>query len=121
MEDGIKEVGAGIALVDKSKQSLSDIVAGIQKVTDMITTIATASEEISQTIEAISSVTNETAGSTHQIAKSAEDLNKLTEALSQLVAKFTLTDNEETVNKFNNSNYTKPSHAVIMRQRIELL
>jgi len=42
--------------------------------------------------------------STHQIARSAEDLNKLTETLSQLVGKFTLADNEETINKFNNSN-----------------
>ena len=117
MENGIKEVSAGIALADKSKKSLLDIVTGIQKVTEMIATIATASEEqsstseeISQTIEAISSVTNQTAGGIHQIAQSAVDLNKLTETLTQLVAKFTLAANEETINKFDYSKNAMSSH-----------
>lgn len=108
MEDGIKEVGAGIALAEKSKKSLSDIATGIQKVTDMIATIAAASEEqsstseqISQTIEAISSVTNQTAGGINQIAQSAGDLNKLTEALTQIVAKFTFTENEKKIDKLD--------------------
>jgi methyl-accepting chemotaxis protein len=118
MEDGIKEVGAGIALADKSKKSLYDIVTGIQKVTEMTETIATASEEqsstseeISQTIEAISSVTNQTASGIHQIALSAGGLNKLTESLSQLIAKFKLAE-KETIDKFNRPKIARPSDAV---------
>jgi methyl-accepting chemotaxis protein len=128
MEDGIKEVGAGILLANKSKKSLYEIVDGIQKVTDMIRTIATASEEqsstseeISQTVEAISSVTNQAAGGIHQIAHAAGELNKLTETLTQLVSKFKLAENEDTINKFSYTRIVKPSEAIRMKQGKDLL
>jgi len=103
MEEGTQKVSEGIKLADKAGTSLSDIVEISQKVTDMISQIAAASEEqssaseqISKNVEAISSVTNETASGTQQIARAAEDLNRLTENLQRVVEKFKLSAGEST-------------------------
>ena len=97
MDEGTKKVDEGIALADKAGVSLHEIVGISQKVTDMVTQIAAASEEqssaseqISKNVEGISSVTAETAQGVQQIARAAEDLNRLTANLEQLVAKFKL-------------------------------
>jgi methyl-accepting chemotaxis protein len=99
MEEGTREVNNGISLADKAGTSLHEIVSISQTVTDMITQIATASEQqtstseqISKNVEAISTVTAETASGTQQVARAAEDLNRLTENLQQLVSRFTITD-----------------------------
>jgi methyl-accepting chemotaxis protein len=101
MEEGTSEVEQGILLADKAGASLQQIVGVSQRVTDMVTQIATASEEqsatseeISKNVEAISKVTGETAQGTQQIARAAEDLNRLTENLQQLVAAFRLDGND---------------------------
>jgi methyl-accepting chemotaxis protein len=95
MEEGTNEVERGIELADKAGSSLKEIVGVSQKVTDMVTQIAAASEEqssaseqISKNVEAISKVTGETAQGTQQIARAAEDLNRLTENLQKLIGDF---------------------------------
>ena len=97
MEEGTKQVNAGILLADQAGGSLLEIVQVSQKVTDMVLQIAaaseqqsTASEQISKNVEAISSVTSQTASGTHQIARAANDLNTLTENLQQLIGRFRL-------------------------------
>jgi uncharacterized phage infection (PIP) family protein YhgE len=97
MEEGTRQVDEGIQLADKAGEALREIVEISQKVTDMVTQIAAASEEqssaseqISKNVEAISAVTQETAQGTQQIARAAEDLNRLTENLQQLVSRFRL-------------------------------
>jgi methyl-accepting chemotaxis protein len=95
MEEGTQEVVRGIELADRAGASLREIVGVSQKVTDMVTQIAAASEEqssaseqISKNVEAISKVTGETAQGTQQIARAAEDLNRLTENLQRLIGGF---------------------------------
>jgi methyl-accepting chemotaxis protein len=102
MEEGTGEVAKGIALADRAGQSLQEIVGVSQKVTDMVTQIAaaseeqsTASEQISRNVEGISKVTSETAAGTQQIARAAEDLNRLTENLQRLVGAFRVRGGEE--------------------------
>jgi methyl-accepting chemotaxis protein len=97
MEEGTRQVADGIELADKAGMSLKEIVEISQKVTDMITQIATASEEqsstseqISKNVEAISAVTSETASGTQQVARAAEDLNHLTVNLQELIGQFRL-------------------------------
>jgi methyl-accepting chemotaxis protein len=97
MEEGTGEVAKGIALADRAGQSLQEIVGVSQKVTDMVTQIAaaseeqsTASEQISRNVEGISKVTSETAAGMQQIARAAEDLNHLTENLERVVGGFKL-------------------------------
>ncbi len=104
MEEGTKEVNSGITLADKAGKSLHEIVSISQTVTDMITQIATASEEqttaseqISKNVEAISTVTGETASGTQQVARAAEDLNRLTENLQQLISRFTIASDSSAV------------------------
>ncbi|MCX6139196.1 MAG: methyl-accepting chemotaxis protein [Ignavibacteriales bacterium] len=100
MGQGTAEVEKGKQLADKAGASLGEIVEISQKVTDMISQIAAASEEqskaseeISKNVEGISSVTGETAQGTQQVARAAEDLNRLTDSLQQLLSKFNLSGN----------------------------
>jgi methyl-accepting chemotaxis protein len=97
MEEGTRKVDSGIELADKAGLSLEEIVKVSQQVTDMVMQIAaaseqqsSASEEITKNVEGISTVTNQTASGTQQIARAAEDLNRLTDALQQMVTRFTL-------------------------------
>ncbi len=97
METGIKEVTQGRELADKAGNSLNEIVTMSQSVVDMITQIATASEEqsaateeISKNIEHISTVTKETEVGAHESAKAAEQLNQQAEELKAIVNQFKL-------------------------------
>jgi len=95
MQEGTREVELGKQKADKAGESLKDIIAGANKVVDIVTMVAAASEQqssaaeqISKNIEAISNVTHESAQGTHQIARASEDLNRLTLNLETLVAQF---------------------------------
>jgi methyl-accepting chemotaxis protein len=101
MAEGTNRADEGIKLADKAGSSLTMIVENSQKVTDMVTQIAvaseqqsSASEQISKNVEGISAVTGESAQATQQIARAAEDLNRLTENLQQLVGRFKLSRKE---------------------------
>ncbi len=95
MKRGNVEVVEGIKLADKAGVSLKDIVDNTQQVVDMMMQIAAASEEQSSTsgaiaknIQAISTVSADSANGISQIAHSADDLNRLTESLQSLVLNF---------------------------------
>ncbi|HUI65412.1 MAG TPA: methyl-accepting chemotaxis protein [Bacteroidota bacterium] len=99
MQEGTREVDDGIRLADLAGKSLHDIVGMVQNLTDLVSQIAaaseeqsSASEEISKNVEAISSVTSQTATGVQQIARAADDLNRLTEILRQLIGGFHLSD-----------------------------
>jgi len=95
MTEGTKEVEVGKELAEKAGNSLRQIIGATDRVVDIITQVAAASEEqssaaeqISKNIEAISNVTHESASGTQQIARAAEDLNRLTDNLQNLVSQF---------------------------------
>lgn len=101
MQQGTEEVGAGIALAEEAGDVLRNIVTNAHAVATMIQQIASTSQEqtsaagqISRNVDAISIVTQESAGSTQQIAGTAEDLNRLTENLQQLIDRFDVTGTE---------------------------
>ena len=54
-------------------------------------------EQISKNIESISSVTQESAQGVQQIARAAEDLNRLTNNLEELVSRFKITDDKKII------------------------
>jgi methyl-accepting chemotaxis protein len=94
---GTAEVSKGIALAEKAGEMLRGIVGNAESVSEMVTQIASASEqqarsseEISRNIEGISAVTSENANAVQQIARTAEDLNTMTENLQAILEKFTL-------------------------------
>jgi len=95
MEAGIQQVDKGREHADRAGNSLTEIVTMAQRVTEMISQIATATEEqssaaeqISKNLEHISSVTRETANGAEQSAAAAEELNRQADGLQQVVAKF---------------------------------
>jgi methyl-accepting chemotaxis protein len=97
MNRGTDEVERGRVLAEKSSGTLKEIIDGSQKVVDVVSQVAAASEEqssaseqIAKNIEAISSVTQESAAGTQQIARAAEDLNQLTVNLQELIGQFSL-------------------------------
>lgn len=97
IEKGTDEVEKGKELANKAGESLQEIIHGSHEVVDIINQVAAASEQqssaaeqISKNIEGISTVTHEAAQGVQQIAIAAEDLNRLTENLQNLVSKFKL-------------------------------
>jgi methyl-accepting chemotaxis protein len=102
MHTGTEEVDRGRAMADKAGESLREIITGADKVVDVATQVAAASdeqssaaEEIGKNIVGIANVTAETASGNQQIAQAAEDLNRLTLNLQDIVAQFTLASADE--------------------------
>lgn len=93
--EGSAVVEEGKKLASKAGESLKQIISSANEVVDLANQVASASEEqsstveqISRNIESISHLTNESATGIQQIARAADDLNKLTENLSNIVAQF---------------------------------
>lgn len=102
MKRGNIEVGKGIKLADMAGESLKNIVNNTDNVVDMMMQIAAASEEqsstseqISQNVESISTVSIESAKGIAQIARATEDLSRLTGELQKLTMNFTFSGNEQ--------------------------
>ncbi len=100
MEQGTKEVEKGILLADKAGKSLKEIIEGSNKVLDIVSQVAAASEEqsmaskqISVNIESIASVTNQNAEGIRQVESASEDLKRLTENLQSMIAQFKINEN----------------------------
>ena len=97
MQLGTEQVEEGMELADRTGDALERIAASTQEIEDMISQIATASEEqsvtseqISESVEGISTVTQESAMGVTQIAESADGLGQLTEELRTLISRFRL-------------------------------
>lgn len=95
MKAGTQEVERGKALADKAGDSLKKIITYAGDVVEMVNKVATSSEhqsltadQISKNIDGITTVTHESAQGVQQIAVAAEDLNRLTNNLQELVARF---------------------------------
>jgi methyl-accepting chemotaxis protein len=123
MNMGTEEVEKGKLLADKAGESLEEIIDGANKVVDIITQVAAASEEqssaseqISKNIEMINNVTQESAAGISQIAKASEDLNRLTVNLQELISRFkTSNSSDNRTNTNNKSGYSVRSNGVLVR------
>ena len=83
MQEGTQEVERGRKLTDNAGESLQKIITAANRVVDVVTQVAAASEkqssaaeQMSKSIEAISSVTRGNADGIQQIARTSEDLNR---------------------------------------------
>ena len=127
MNRGTEEVEKGKALADKAGASLKEIIQGAEKVVDVITRVAAASEEqsatseqISKSLEMINNVTQESTAGISQIARASEDLNRLTVNLQDLISRFRInTGNKEVQSSYqgidNQSSYAVRSNGVIVK------
>ncbi|CAG0981517.1 partial Methyl-accepting chemotaxis protein 4, partial [Anaerolineae bacterium] len=101
MQQGREEVDRGKTLADSAGKSLNEIISATVQVGDLISQVATASEEqssaaeqISKSIESMRSVTRESATGISQIARASEDLNRLTHQLEELMSEFRISGQE---------------------------
>ncbi len=109
ISEGTDEVAKGRELANKAGDALKEIITSSKEVEDLIGQVAVAGEEqssaaeqISKNIEAITSVSHESAAGTQQIARAAEDLNNLTDNLQNIVEKFRISNDRRAIkNNYN--------------------
>ncbi|MDY3562525.1 methyl-accepting chemotaxis protein [Gemmata sp. JC673] len=97
IQDSVKKVDAGTELVNKSGNTLAEIVTSVKRVTDIVTEIAAASREqsagIDQVNKAVSQMDTSTqrkAAQTEELSATAQALNDQATQLRDLAARFKL-------------------------------
>jgi methyl-accepting chemotaxis protein len=97
MEQGVNQVKTGTSEAAKSGEALRDILEQVNAVTMQVNQIATAAEEqtcttgeISNNMQQITQVVQDTANGAHQSAQAAARLNNTAEELQRLVRQFKL-------------------------------
>jgi methyl-accepting chemotaxis protein len=97
ISEGKQEVEKGKSLTERAGRALQEIISASDEVLDVINQVAAASEEqssaagqITNNIEGISRIVNDSTQNVSQIVKASEDLNELTQNLQMLVSKFNI-------------------------------
>jgi methyl-accepting chemotaxis protein len=97
IQESVGKVQEGGKLVDASGQVLREIVAGVKKVTDVVTEIAASSQEQSSGIEQVNKAvmsmdegTQQNAALVEQATAAAQSLNEQAASLTRLMARFEL-------------------------------
>ncbi|MDY3560755.1 methyl-accepting chemotaxis protein [Gemmata sp. JC673] len=97
IQDSVKKVDAGTELVNKSGDTLAEIVTSVKRVTDIVTEMAAASREQSAGIEQVNkavsqmdTVIQQNAGQTEELSATAQALTDQAAQLRDLVARFKL-------------------------------
>jgi len=95
IESSIQRVGTGTVIAKKTAESLGHIVTGIAKTSDLVSTIATASneqaaalEQISEGIMQISQVAQNNAATSEESAAASEELSAQANSLKESVSLF---------------------------------
>jgi methyl-accepting chemotaxis protein len=103
IDDSVGKVEAGGKLVDKAGQTMTEIVASITRVTDIMGEIASASseqtvgiEQVNAAITQMDAVTQQNAALVEQAAAAAGSLQDQSGVLAQLVGTFKLDQAERT-------------------------
>jgi methyl-accepting chemotaxis protein len=96
----VEKTAHGNAMAEQTAGALDEIVAGIEKVTDIVAEISSASAEqstgiaeINQGVSQIDSVTQQNTASSEQSAAAAEELAGQAESLKQMLQRFKLKQN----------------------------
>ena len=97
IDDSVDKVDAGSRQVDEAGATMTEIVAAVKRVTDIMAEIAAASdeqnvgiEEVNQAITQMDEVTQQNAALVEQAAAAAESMQGQSEALKQAVSFFKL-------------------------------
>lgn len=117
ISDSVGRVGAGSQLVEQAGTTMSEIVHGITRVTDIMSEIASASVEQTKGIEQVNAaitqmddVTQQNAALVEEAAAAASSLEDQAASLSQLVSTFKL--DGSTSDKFGTSLYRSSDQPV---------
>ena len=99
IQDTVAKVDAGSALVQRSGETLSEIVDSAKRVTDLVAEIAAASrdnsagiDQINRAVAQMEQVTQSNSAQTEEIASTAEALSAQAAQLRSLIAQFKLAE-----------------------------
>jgi methyl-accepting chemotaxis protein len=102
INDSVQKIESGNSLVNKSGETMKEIVGSIKRVNDIMSEIAAASNEQSSGIEEVSTavsqmdeMTQQNAALVEQAAAAAESLQSQADQLSQSVAQFKLSNDQQ--------------------------
>jgi methyl-accepting chemotaxis protein len=102
--DSVDKVETGTRLVDQAGSTMNEVVASIQRVTDIMAEISAASQEqtsgieqINQAISQMDDVTQQNAGLVEEAAAASEALQSQAAKLAELVSVFRLDDRASAV------------------------
>ena len=97
IQDSVQKVEAGSALVNKSGETLNEIVSSVKRVTDIIAEIAAASQEqttgidqVNRAVTQMDQVTQANAAQTEELSSTAQSLAAQAEELQAVVGRFKL-------------------------------
>ncbi|UYB50535.1 Cache 3/Cache 2 fusion domain-containing protein [Xanthomonas sp. AM6] len=97
IDDSVGRVAEGSALVDRAGQTMQEIVASVQRVTDIMGEISAASQEqsagieqVNQTVTQMDEATQQNAALVEEATASARSMESQAGALARAVASFTL-------------------------------
>ncbi len=97
IQDSVRKVEGGTELVNKSGQTLEEIVTSVKRVTDIVSEIAAASAEQSTGIDQLSKamnqmekVTQTNSAQTEELSSTAQSLNEQSTRMQELAARFRL-------------------------------
>lgn len=102
IDGSVKKVEKGTEIVDRTAQSLKEIVEGTTKVTDLVGEIAAASNEqaqgitqVNQGMSQVEQVTQQNTANAEETAAAAEELSSQADQLNHLVSRFKLKGQEK--------------------------
>jgi methyl-accepting chemotaxis protein len=102
IQDTLRKVDVGTALVNRSGETLQGIVGSVKRVTDIVGEIAASSAEQSAGIEQVNNamtqmdhVTQGNSAQTEELSATAQTLSEEAAHLMELVSTFTLVNDEE--------------------------
>ena len=102
--DSVDKVGSGTVLVEQAGVTMTDMVASVKRVTDIVGEISSASreqsnglEEVNQAIGQMDKATQQNAALVEEAASAASSMQQQTALLAQLVSVFRLGDHYEAV------------------------
>jgi methyl-accepting chemotaxis protein len=97
IQDSVRKVESGSALVNQSGQTLEEIMTSVKRVTDIVAEIAAASREqatgidqVGKAVSQMDQVTQSNAAQTEELAGTAEALSSQAQHLQEQVARFNL-------------------------------
>ncbi|HNP25635.1 MAG TPA: methyl-accepting chemotaxis protein, partial [Nitrosomonas sp.] len=124
INNSVKQIETGTELADKAGQTMEEVVAAVQKVTDIMSDIATASHEQNSGIEQINnamthldSVTHQNASLVQDVSESAEVLRKQTNNLAQAFAVLKLDASTTDYVRFDRRNQPKLSDMIKQKSK----
>jgi methyl-accepting chemotaxis protein len=97
IQDSVAKVGTGSELVNRSGQTLEEIVAAVRRVTDIIAEIAAASQaqstgldQVNRAVTQMDQVVHSNAAQTEELSSTAQSLSTEAAQLQALVGRFKL-------------------------------